>query len=284
VVTTHPLSELPRPLAFVLPGGGALGAYQVGSLRALTEAGVRPDVLIGVSAGAVNAALFAWNHEGDGIVRLDHIWRTIKRRDLLRVQPRRVAMAMAGRHSSFLDNRHGRQFLRHHLGNRLLEHAPVRLVIIATDLVTGEAVALTEGDTVTAVLASTAFPGVYPPIHFQGRTLVDGGVVADVPLDVAVALGVASAVVVSVPPLESEGPAPRSAIEIMFRASSLGVEAHGRAVLRRPPPELRVKEIPAPATALTTFAVGRSADMIDLGYHATSAWLRGVSEATPTGS
>ncbi len=273
-MTPLELSELPRPLAFILPGGGALGAYQVGALRALSEAGVRPDVLIGVSAGAVNAALFAWNHDGDGVRRLDAIWRNIKRRDLLRIQPSRVAMAVAGRHPSFLDNRHGHRFLRHHLGNRVLEHAPIRLIIVATDLGTGEAVALTEGDTVTAVLASTAFPGVYPPIRIGDRTLVDGGVVADVPLDLAVEAGVATALVLSIPPLEVADPPPKNAIEILFRASSLGVEAHGRSVMRRPPPELRAIEIPAPTSTLTTFSVGRSADTIDLGYHATQAWLR----------
>jgi hypothetical protein len=68
-VTPEQVAILPRPLAFVLPGGGALGSYQVGVLRALTEAGIEPDLLIGVSAGAVNAALFAWNSGLDGIMR-----------------------------------------------------------------------------------------------------------------------------------------------------------------------------------------------------------------------
>jgi NTE family protein len=277
-VTPEELASLPRPLAFVLPGGGALGSYQVGVLRSLVEVGVQPDMLIGVSAGSVNAALFAWNHDRDGVRRLEEIWRGIRRRDLMRFQPGRLAMAMAGRHPSFLDNRHGQQFLRHHLGNRVLEHAPVRLIIVSTDLATGEAVALTEGDTVTAVLASSAFPGVYPPVHFDGRTLIDGGVVADVPLDLAVAQGAASALVLSVPPLSADA-APHGALEILFRASSLGVEAHGRSMLRRPPPELTVVEIPAPPSALTTFDVGRSATMIGEARANADAWLGLTTES-----
>lgn len=271
-MTPAELAALPRPLAFVLPGGGALGSYQVGVLHALGDAGVRPDLLIGVSAGSVNASLFAWNHDHDGLARLDGIWRSIRRRDLMRFQPHRMALAVAGRHPSFLDNRHGEQFLRRHLGVRRLEDAPVRLVIVGTDLSTGEAVALTEGDAVTAVLASSAFPGVYPPVHFAGRTLIDGGVVADVPLDLALAQGARSALVLSVP-AAAPGDPPRTAIDILLRASSLGVESHGRSVLRRPPPDLHVVEIPAPASELSTFDVGRSAAMIDEARAVTEAWL-----------
>lgn len=271
-MTPEELAALPRPLAFVLPGGGALGSYQVGVLKALTGAGVHPDLLIGVSAGSVNAALYAWNSDDDGIQRLVDIWRSIRRRDLMRFQPHRMALAVAGRHPSFLDNRHGERFLRHQLGVRRLEDAPVRLVIVGTDLSSGEGVALTEGDTVTAVLASSAFPGVYPPVHFQGRTFIDGGVVADVPLDIAVAQGAATALVLSIPPLAASEP-PRNAIDILFRASSLGVEAHGRTVLRRPPPELTVVEIPAQPSELTTFDVGRSGAMIDQARANTDAWL-----------
>lgn len=280
-MTPAQIAALPRPLAFVLPGGGALGAYQAGVLRALTEAGVVPDQLIGVSAGSVNAALFAWNSDLDGVHRVENVWRGIRRRDLLRLHPGRLAMAVAGRHPSFLDNRYGTAFLRRHLGRRLIEHAPIRLACVASDLATGEAVALTSGDLTTAVLASSAFPGVYPPIDIDGRTLIDGGVVADIPLDTAVALGVKSVLVLSVPALTHEIGA-RRAIDLLFRASSLGVEAHGRTMLRRPPKELVVVEVPAPPTSLTTFDVGRSAGMIEAGHAATAAWL--ISATAPAGA
>jgi NTE family protein len=272
-MTPEQLAALPRPLAFVLPGGGALGGFQVGELRALAEAGIEPDLLIGVSAGAVNAALHSWHHGVDGALRMETIWRSIRRRDLLRVHPGRIALAMAGRHPSFLDNRHGHQFLRRHLGGRLIEQSPIRLAIVATDLSTGEAVAITSGETVTAVLASTAFPGIYPPVHIGGRTLIDGGVVADIPLDLVVSLGAASAIIVSVPPLAADPP-PKGAIEILLRASSLGVEAHGRTVLRRPPPELRLVVLPAPPSPVTTFSVHHAASMIDVGHATTVAWLK----------
>jgi NTE family protein len=273
-VTLARLSALPRPLAFVLPGGGALGAWQVGILKALTEQGVKADMLVGVSAGAVNASLFAWNSDPDAFRRLEHIWRTIRRRDLLRVNPARIALAIVGRRPSFITNRHGEDFLRRHLGHRLLEDAPIELAIVATDLASGRAVLLDRGEAVSAVLASTAFPGVYPPVHRDGKVLVDGGVVADIALDQAVELGARSAVVVSVPPL-APGPAPRHAIDAMFRASTFGVEAHGRTVLARPPHGLEVVDIPTPPSDITTFAVGRTGSIIDEAYAHTTRWLLG---------
>ena len=73
-------------------------------------------------------------------------------------------------------------------------------------------------------------------------------------------------------PLSADKP-PRRALDILVRASSLGVEAHGRTMLRRPPTGLTVVELPAPPTALTTFDVGRSANLIEAGYEAAKAWL-----------
>lgn len=271
-MTPDQIAELPRPLAFVLPGGGALGAYQAGVLKALAEAGVVPDLLVGVSAGSVNATLYAWNGGVEGAVRLEKMWRGIKRRDLMRLEIGRIAMGLVGRHPSFLDSMHGHKFLRHQLGARLLEHAPTRIAVVATDLSSGDAVALTTGDAAKAVLASSAFPGVFPPVHIDGRTFVDGGVVADVPLDLTLELGAASALVLCVPWL-SAGPIPKHALDILFRASSLGVEAHGRSMLRRPPPGLHVVEITAPESPLTTFDVGKSVGMIDVGYTHTQEWL-----------
>jgi NTE family protein len=241
-------------------------------LKALAVAGIEADLLIGASAGAVNASLFAWNGGVDGVRKLEHIWGNLKRRDLLRVRPGRVALALAGRRSSFLDSRDGERFLRRHLGYRRIEDAPVRLAIVATDLSTGLAVALTRGDLLSAVVASSAFPGLYPPVLRDGLTLVDGGVVADIPLDMVVELGARSAIVITVPPL-APGPPPRTAIEILFRASTMGVEAHGRTTMLRPPDGLDVVEVPAKPSPITTFAVGRSGSAIHEAFHDTSEWL-----------
>ena len=267
------LRALPRPLAYVLPGGGALGAYQVGVLDALTAAGLQPDLLIGVSAGAMNAALYAWANDADGVRRIERIWAGVNRRDLLRVHPGRLALALAGKRRSFLDNRHGIAFLRRHLGARRIEHAPIPLTIIAPNLATGRPVALTSGDVVSAIVASSAFPGVFPPVEFDGQTLIDGGVVADVPLDVAADHGAASVIVISVPPL-APSVVPQHPIGVLLRSSTWGVEAHGRTTVARPPHGLQVVEIPSLPSAVTTFAVHPFAVTIEDARQFTQAWLQ----------
>jgi len=274
-VSLDRLRDLPRPLAFVLPGGGALGAYQVGILKALAEADVTPDLLIGVSAGAVNAALFAWNASLPGTDKLEQIWRSIRRRDLLRVHPGRITMAAVGRRPSFFDSRPGESFLRRHLGMRLLQHAPVPLAIVATNLHDGRPVVLTDGDAASAVVASCSFPAVYPPVRRGDLWLIDGGVVADIPLDIAAERGARSALVLSVPPLAA-GPPRLRAIDLLFRASTFGVEAHGRTVMLRPPDGLEVLEVHAPPSPATTFAIGTTESLIDEAYDHTVRWLATV--------
>lgn len=271
------LLALPRPLAFVLPGGGALAAYQVGVLDALTDAGLRPDRLIGVSAGSMNAAFYAWGSDADGVRRLERLWSTVRRRDLLRVQPWRVALALAGKRASFLDNRHGIEFLRKQFGNRQVEHAPIPLSIITTDLGTGRPFVIESGDVVDAIVASSSFPGVLPPIEIDGRMLIDGGVVADVPLDAAAALGAASVVVVTVPAL-APTPVPRHPVGVVLRSSTWGVEAHGRTIVARPPHGLQVVDIPSQPSSITTFAVGSAASTIAEARQFTREWLHSESE------
>jgi NTE family protein len=220
----------------------------------------------------MNASLFAWSGDVDGVRRLERIWANVKRRDLLRMHPGRMALALAGKRASFLDNRHGIAFLRRHLGARLIEHAPIPLTIIATDLATGRPFILESGDVVFAIVASSAFPGVFPPVELAGHTLIDGGVVADVPLDVAAELGMASVIVIAVPPL-APAPVPQHPVAVVLRSSTWGVEAHGRTVVARPPDGLRVVEIPTKPSSVTTFAVGSAAATIEEARSFTQTWL-----------
>jgi NTE family protein len=184
-----------------------------------------------------------------------------------------LALALAGKRRSFLDNRHGVAFLRKHLGERRIEHAPIPLSIIATDLGTGRPFILESGDVVSAIVASSAFPGVFPPVEIDGHTLIDGGVVADVPLDVAADLGMASVIVITVPPLAA-APAPQHPLGVVLRSSTWGVEAHGRTMVARPPNGLRVVEIPTQPSPVTTFAVGSAAATIEGAREYTERWLR----------
>ena len=176
--------------AFVLSGGGSLGAVQVGMLQALTERQVTPDLLVGTSVGAVNAAFLA-GHGTDpaALGRLAHTWASVRRRDVFPLQPwRRLLVGAAGR--TALCSSHGlARLVADRLTFRDLRQAEIPLHVVATDLLTGEEVLLSDGDALSAVLASAAIPGVYPAVVRDGRTLVDGGLANNAAISQAVALG-----------------------------------------------------------------------------------------------
>jgi NTE family protein len=191
---SHGWRGLPRPLAFVFSGGSCLGALQVGMLRAVREAGIEPDLLVGTSVGAINAAFIGGGFTLERVAALEAIWRSIRTADVFSgVGWLSAARALLG--SGTLASPTGlAAIVERHLPATHAELAiPVSLV--ATDLATGAPVVLSDGDLRRHVLASAAIPGVYPPVADGDRTLVDGGVVAHVPLLPAAGLGARTLVV-----------------------------------------------------------------------------------------
>lgn len=180
---TEALTSLPEPVALVLAGGASLGAIQVGMLRALLERGFEPDMIVGTSVGAINGAYMAREFSSAQLEGLEQIWRGITTDDVF---PRRGMLDLAG---SFLggEGRHvaSPKGLRAIVGEHLPEShdaLSIPTTLIASDVLTGEKVLLGEGDLRTHVVTSAAIPGVFPPVELGGRVLVDGGVVANVPV------------------------------------------------------------------------------------------------------
>lgn len=178
-----------RLVAFVLSGGASLGAVQVGMLRALFEHGARPDVLVGTSVGAVNAAWIAGHPDQDGVSELADIWLSLRRADVFPLSPLASAAGLLGRSNHFIPNDNLRAVLDKNIAFRRLEEALVPLYVVATDLKSGRATVLTSGPAVDALLASCAIPGIFPPVTIGRRELVDGGVANHTPITVAIELG-----------------------------------------------------------------------------------------------
>jgi NTE family protein len=175
--------------AFVLSGGGSLGAVQVGMLRALFELGACPDLLIGTSVGAVNAAWVAGRPDPDGALELGEIWMGLRRHDVFPLSPITGARGLIGRSNHFIGNDSLRAVLERHIPFKRLEEATVPLHVVATELKSGRAATLASGPAVPALLASCAIPGVFPPVTIGRREYVDGGVANHTPITVAIELG-----------------------------------------------------------------------------------------------
>lgn len=175
--------------AFVLSGGGSLGSIQVGMLLALAERGIEPDLLVGTSVGAINAAWVAGRRGLSGARELADVWRSIKRDDVFPARPLAGLLGFLGRTDHLVPDRRLRSLLADNLGYSRLEDAPTAISVVTTEITTGSEVVLASGDTVDAVAASAAIPGVFPAVTVDGRHLVDGGVSNNAPISHAIAAG-----------------------------------------------------------------------------------------------
>lgn len=174
--------------AFVFAGGGSLGAVQVGMLHALVAHGVTADFVVGSSVGAINGAYFAGNPTLDGVVALEKLWLSIRRRDVFPLGWRSAASLLWKR--DFLISSDGlRNLIDMYLPYRRLEDAQIPVHVVATNLLSGAAVVLSRGPAAEAIIASSAIPAAFAPMSIDGRYLVDGAITSNTPVRVAIALG-----------------------------------------------------------------------------------------------
>ena len=185
-----------KQLAFVLGGGGARGALQVGALRALLEAGYQPDLLVGTSVGAINAAFLAMRgvnlHSVDELVLA---WRDAREADLLPQNYLWLTVRALFRRSGDDTSYRLRDFsIAHgvHPDLRFDQIQGVRLILVAADL-NARSVALygldPQQSVLEGLLASTALPPWVVPIEKDNQLLMDGGVVSNLPIDPAMTAG-----------------------------------------------------------------------------------------------
>ncbi len=177
-----------RRVAFVLSGGGSLGAMQVGMLQALFDGGIVPDMVVGTSVGAVNAAWVGAWPASEGMHRLADIWTSLRRDDVFPLGWT-AALGLLGRGKHLISNSGLRSILMRHMPYERLEDAQLPVHVVTTELKSGRAVVLSNGPAIPALLASCAIPGVFPSVSIGRRELVDGGVANHTPIAAAVELG-----------------------------------------------------------------------------------------------
>lgn len=261
------------PTAYVLSGGANLGAAQVGMLTALAEAGERPDLVVGTSVGAFNGS---WVAAHAPLEELGDVWRSLRREDVFPAHPLTGLLGFAGRRDHLVSDRGLRRLLGDHLRFERLEDAPVPFHVLATDVLSGMGVLVSEGPAAPAILASAAIPGVLPPVALDGRALIDGGVVNNTPISHAVELGADTVWVLATgyscalqrPPRGALGIALHAVTLMIHQRLALDVERYAAAVdLRVVPPLCPI------AIAPTDFS--QADDLIRRAYRHTVDWLTG---------
>jgi len=203
----------PGKIAFVLGGGGVLGAHEVGMLMALDEAGVRPDLVVGTSVGALNGVFVAADPAG-AAHRLAEVWRsgvvqqTFDASLLLRLR----TLIRSGTHLH--SNEALRQLLGEYLPVRRIEQLAVPFQCVAASIERAAAHWFTHGPIVEAVLASAAVPGLLPPVRIDSEHFFDGGLVHSIPVGRAVSLGARTVYVLHVGRIERPLTVPRKPWEV----------------------------------------------------------------------
>jgi NTE family protein len=275
-VTT--LATLPRPVAFVFSGGASLGSLQVGMLQALATTGLRPDLVVGTSVGALNGAVLA--EQGDVAAAADLLettWRNLQTTDVM--PGRRAGQALRLLRSGSLVSDDGlRALIETVLVARRLEDLRLPFAAVAVAVRTGHATLIREGDLVSALLSSGALPGAWPPVTHEGEVLVDGGLVANVPMVQAVSLGAGSLVVLDAGDICHLDVAPRPFPEGLFLA--MNIATRQRALLEAPliARTLPVVYLPRPCVRnRSPFDLSTSGELIDPARILASRFLDSVA-------
>ncbi len=190
-------------IAFALSGGGNRGPLQVGALAALLEHGIRPDFVVGTSAGAINAVYLAIYGPNADMRNLAALWHQATRRLVYPGNPLTMAWRVLIGADGLFPNYGMRQLIERNLppGVRTFGDLKMPCYVTAVDLQTSRLYLFGDDPAaplVEAVLASASVPGIHPPVEYQGLQLVDGGVVATVPASVAMDRGATTIYVINV--------------------------------------------------------------------------------------
>ncbi len=258
--------------AFVLSGGGVFGALQVGMLKALYERGVFPDLVVGCSVGALNGAVICQWPGIEGLERLIRTWESVGDDQIF--PGNRFLRLLKGVRQDHLYPREGlERIIDENIAYERIEDVPVPLRVVACDLDTGEEVVFSKGPLRPALLASTALPGAFPPVHHEGRRLIDGGVVNNVPITIADQGGVKRIFVLNVAS-EVEPGQIRTAWDVIYQAFSIAKGRRWIAELERYSNDPRVVVLPRPEPSKVSFdEFSRSEELIDVAYRMAKSYL-----------
>jgi len=264
-----PKVQAPYRDAFVLSGGGSLGAIQVGALQALLAAGIRPDVLIGCSVGALNATFVAIDPSVARMRDLETLWLGLTRSDIFSASKRSIAGHVVRRDTHLYEPDGLRDLVGRLVPATDISELAVPVHVVTTDLISGQPVWWTTGDPRQVLVASASLPALFPPVPLAGSLHVDGGVACPVPVQRAIELGAERIWVLDV----TGGSLGRrdermNALDVLL--TSFAISRYRLARLETPDPPVR-PVIPMPRVELGRHELrdfSRTAELIAMGREA----------------
>lgn len=216
---TSVIHDATPDVALVLGGGGTHGYAHIGAIKALEEHGIRPNLVVGTSAGAMVGAIYA---SGKSAKALEHIAMALDETDLLDITPSKQGL---------IEGKALRNFINHQVNHRPIESLPIRFAAIATDAHTKAAVSFRQGDTGLAVQASSSIPKLFiaPRIPaIGGKKYIDGGQSTLLPSTAAKSMGAQFVIAVDVmssPSTWSATQSPNSQATVGISHTNQGIKA-----------------------------------------------------------
>lgn len=261
--------------AFVLSGGANLGAFQVGMLRALVEREVKPDLLIGASVGALNAAFLAGRGvDADTVDELAELWRPLSAWKLFPPNPIRIVGALTGHEPAIVGDHGLRSLIDRNVAFSDIADARIPLRVITTDLLSGNEVGISEGPATDAILASSAIPGLLPPVEWKGRLLVDGGIADNTPISDAVEADVDRIYVLPCGYPCGDVDPPKTVAEILLHTITLLIHKRLIRDVREYSDDAELIVIPPPSpVTIGALDFGRADELMSSAYETASRFL-----------
>jgi NTE family protein len=259
--------------AFVFAGGGSYGAIQVGMMHSLAARGISADMVVGSSVGALNGAYYAGDPTLKGVLQLETIWRGLTRHDVFPVTWRTLLGFL--RRRDFLIPHDGIQkLIDDHLPYRNLQDAELPVHIVATDIVTGDSVVLSEGSAAQAIIASTAIPGAFAPVPYKNFYLADGAISSNTPIKIAIAKGATRLIILPTGYACSTGTPPTGAVANALHALTLLIARQLVSELEDIGPEIEYYVVPPLCPLVgSPYDFTRTSDHIERAIASTDAWL-----------
>jgi len=263
----------PAKTAFVFAGGGSFGAIQVGMLQSLAAHGISADMVVGSSVGALNGAFYAGDPTPAGVERLAKVWRGLTRNDVFPITWKTM-LGFLWRRDFLIPHDGVRKLVDDHIPFRNLEEAPLPVHIVATDIITGDAVVMSDGPTAEAILASTSIPGAFSPIRYRDRFLADGAISSNTPVRVAVRKGATRLIVLPTGHACANQAPPVGAVANALHALTLLIARQLVDELEGLGPAIEYYVVPPLCPLVgSPYDFSRTDDHIDRAIRVTDAWL-----------
>lgn len=265
--------------AFVLGGGGLLGAVEVGMLRALLERDVVPDLVLGTSVGALNGLVVASDPTPNAVERLVSLWDAVASSNEVYADPPWKQLGRAVRTGTHLhSSRPLRERLAAEFGATTFADLSVTFQCCAASIERATEHWFTDGPVVPAVIASAAVPGLLPPAEVDGEHYLDGGIVNSIPLGRAVELGAEEVYVLQVGRVERPLSVPRRPWDVARVSFEIARRHRFHRELAQLPAGVRVHVLPSAVTAADDRPTAyRDASAVreraDAAYDASVAYL-----------